>query len=62
MKSYKKRYRREKKRTLNLIRKCYALETQIEALIATYMKHEDLRLALKNDDWIDVERKVQAQK
>ena len=60
MKRYKKLYKRETRRNLTLVRKCYALETQIEALIATYMKHEDLRLALKNDDWIDIERRVQA--
>ena len=60
MKSYKKRYKKEKSRCLTLIRRCYVVEAQLEALIATYMRHEDLRLALKNDDWIDIERRVQA--
>ena len=61
MKSLKKRYRREKKRTLDLINRCYELEAQIEALVATYIKHEDLRSALKNDDWIKIERERQKQ-
>ncbi len=61
MKSLKKRYRREKKRTLSLINRCYELEGQIEALVSTYMKHEDLKAALKNDDWIKIERERQKQ-
>lgn len=62
MKNYKKRYKREKKHSFSLIKRCYELETQINALVETYQKIFEDRPTISAKEWLEEDKKRESKR
>jgi hypothetical protein len=62
VKNYKKLYKREKKHTLTLVKQCYELETQINALVETYRKIFEDRPTISAKEWLEEDKKRESER